>query len=1360
MTTSIESAASEWRNGLIDVGGNNRLLNYRDLASTLVLDKVPPAAFKKLISGSIVRLSELFPEEQDLQRAQKACALLARKQRQAVEEYGIPVTYLAAGMASWDPEGTAALVAAENSELGEDLQSDGSPAKSSKPKYTRPRAPVLLRPVEIELRRGAQQSWDLQLTDDFQLNGVLTHVVNADRFRVDEDSILASDEGEVSDIAIMLDDVVNRCDDVADFEVNPTMVIGAFSYAKQPMVEDVSDLDALAKSDIISALSGDPLAAERVRTIKDDVTEAFPDYQPIAAEFLVLDADASQSFVVNAALAGRNLVVEGPPGTGKSQTIANIIATSAAAGRSVLFVAQKRAAVSAVLDRLERIDLHHLVLDVFAASNSRRFIADQLQDALDRQSTAGLARTEELHFTLANARDLLVRHNAAMHDPSRGWGISVADLLSLSLSIPPEVQSKATMPASTLMQWSPNDLVRYRAALTDLSGLGALNTGWSTTPGWSPAAITNEEELRALDLSLRDLQAQEPAVLAGLKSLADALGLPSPATWDEAFQLTRQFSELERVRNAAPLVLDPQLTISELREALIAVNKPFRKSQTVRVPWSVRRSGTRRARILVGHLPRATQVEVLGAAYSLRSNWIGQTNFAIQLPWASVGQHAQDFLAKLTHLDLSLFAMSTASARLDTLASLFEQLASDPRRRVMPRAAARRAELESAGLRPLLLELEVRLDVNETSANMAGHLLDRVVTSTLLNDAMLFDPALAAVDGRELNRASADFQRHDLGHLEANAVRIRRLAAERLKRALDTHPEQHVMLKKEVTRKIKFTPVRKLLRELPEVILAAKPVWAMSPLQVSRLLPREQLFDVVIFDEASQVKPADAIPAILRGSQLIVAGDSRQLPPTEFFAKTLEDPDEADESDDSTFDVPLEQKTGPRKLGSLTRDAESILFAMDRLLAGQSRRLLWHYRSRDERLIAVSNRHVYDSSLTTFPAADTPDAITHIEVPFSVGIGGGTNSPEGEVAAVVNAVRQHAAARPDESLGVIAFGIKHQHRLEGALDQAFADDPKLFETLNAKEPFFVKSIERVQGDERDAIILTVGYGKTAEGKLRLFWGPLLQSGGERRLNVAISRARLRLTLVSSFSADDLAEDGHESLGYNLMYRFVRFVASGGKELTGGPNRTIALNPFEIDVRNRLQAAGLVLDSQVGVGSYRLDFAARHPSKPGRHVLAIEADGAAYHSGHTARERDRLRQQLLERRGWVFHRIWSTDWFNDADAEVASVVSAFEAAVARVDARVSAPMADVPAAWELPVGERSEPRPIFRAGGSIDDYDAATLSAVVRWIRSDNTVRNADDEIAVVMRELGFKRRGPKIIREIGAAQARVDGIYR
>jgi superfamily I DNA and/or RNA helicase len=286
----------------------------------------------------------------------------------------------------------------------------------------------------------------------------------------------------------------------------------------------------------------------------------------------------------------------------------------------------------------------------------------------------------------------------------------------------------------------------------------------------------------------------------------------------------------------------------------------------------------------------------------------------------------------------------------------------------------------------------------------------------------------------------------------------------------------------------------------------------MSPLVVSRLLPPKSYFDVVIFDEASQVTPADAVTSILRGRQLVVAGDDKQLPPTAFFSSAGVDEESGDADEDDMASL----------LGG-TSGFESILDALDSLLG--VRMLTWHYRSRDERLIAFSNVHIYDRMLTTFPGADADQVLRYVPAPWSASAD--TNSPELEVSKVVELILDHARRRPNESLGVITMGIKHANRIEEAVRQRLRNEPQLaarfarFFDEDREERFFVKNIERVQGDERDAIILSIGYGKNSNETLVYRFGPLLTEGGERRLNVAVTRAKSRLTLVSSFSSRDM-----------------------------------------------------------------------------------------------------------------------------------------------------------------------------------------------------------------------------------------------
>ena len=262
--------------------------------------------------------------------------------------------------------------------------------------------------------------------------------------------------------------------------------------------------------------------------------------------------------------------------------------------------------------------------------------------------------------------------------------------------------------------------------------------------------------------------------------------------------------------------------------------------------------------------------------------------------------------------------------------------------------------------------------------------------------------------------------------------------------------------------------------------------------------------------------------------------------------------------------------------------------------------------------------------------------------------GADTNSPAPEVDAAVDLILEHVRERPEESLGVITMGIRHRDRIEERLRQRLKDDPELAGELadffdeNHDEQFFVKNLERVQGDERDAIILSIGYGKDARGVLPYRFGPLLTDGGERRLNVAVTRAKNRITLVSSFSSRDMDPERSTAEGVKLLRQYLQYVESGGANLGDHVPGKPALNPFEVDVRDTLLRHGLKLTAQYGTSGYWIDFAVQHPTQPGRHVLAIKCDGATYHSSRSARDRDRLRQEQLERKGWRFHRIWSAE----------------------------------------------------------------------------------------------------------------------
>jgi very-short-patch-repair endonuclease len=522
---------------------------------------------------------------------------------------------------------------------------------------------------------------------------------------------------------------------------------------------------------------------------------------------------------------------------------------------------------------------------------------------------------------------------------------------------------------------------------------------------------------------------------------------------------------------------------------------------------------------------------------------------------------------------------------------------------------------------------------------------------------------LKLFSGQAHERAIDLFRRFDERHKELAQQRLRSQLARRRQVLLvnagvggsEQISKAIADLRKEVQKK-RHSSIRQIVRRVAPALLELKPCWMMSPLSVSQFLESGgQLFDLVIFDEASQVCPENAISAILRGRQLIVVGDSKQLPPTRFFTKTLADDDE-DEPEDGTVDRPENERM------------ESIL---DECLgAGFSERLLcWHYRSRHESLIAFSNHAFYQNRLLTFPspAAEHRDGVRFEYVRNGVYDRGGIRTNRREAERVAQLVFEHMRKHPTISLGVVALSEAQQRAIREAIEEMVKRQPELRaweQELDEENPsgFFVKNLESVQGDERDVIILSIGYGPDAAGRIHQNFGPVNKPGGERRLNVAVTRARQQMIVVASMRASDLPAQ-FNSPGAQTLRDYLHYAEHGPSVLLNQPvaggagtNQEAQFDsPFEEAVYQALTAKGLHLDTQVGCSGYRIDLAVRDPQRPGKYLLGIECDGRTYHSSATARDRDRLRQRHLEQMGWTIHRIWSSDWIRNPGREVTRVL---------------------------------------------------------------------------------------------------------
>ena len=465
------------------------------------------------------------------------------------------------------------------------------------------------------------------------------------------------------------------------------------------------------------------------------------------------------------------------------------------------------------------------------------------------------------------------------------------------------------------------------------------------------------------------------------------------------------------------------------------------------------------------------------------------------------------------------------------------------------------------------------------------------------------------------------------------------------------------ILRHELWKRRRQWSVRRTLDTIPRLVQALKPCFLVSPLAVSQYLPLELDFDIVVFDEASQVFPEDAIPAIRRGKQVIFAGDQKQLPPSSFFRAHSQDDDNYNDDDDELED-------GLAGYESILDVAVGLVGA-----AFTETHLNVHYRSRDESLIRFSNHYFYEDRLLTFPSPRSPnggswDGMHDIYLPDGRYDAGATRTNREEAERVVDLVFEHIRTRPvGESLGVVALSraqadhidqlIEHRRLEQPDVDHWFADA--------VNEPFFVKNLENVQGDERDRIIISVGYGPTTgSGATPNRFGPLNVTGGERRLNVLVTRAKHRIDLVHSLRAQEITS---EQDGPRLLKRYLEYAEAPHRALEGqatvNPD-AISESPFEESVAQALLAKGYKIARQVGVAGYRIDLAIEAEDSGG-YDLGIECDGWRYHSTPAARDRDWQRQQVLEGLGWRIHRVWSPAWAKNPGAEMERIEGALRTA---------------------------------------------------------------------------------------------------
>jgi len=516
---------------------------------------------------------------------------------------------------------------------------------------------------------------------------------------------------------------------------------------------------------------------------------------------------------------------------------------------------------------------------------------------------------------------------------------------------------------------------------------------------------------------------------------------------------------------------------------------------------------------------------------------------------------------------------------------------------------------------------------------------------TVLAEMVRRDPSLSTFDGQQQTQlvesfANLDRERMRLARIEAIRTHHSRIP----QRGGAAGPT--AILAREMERRRGHMAIRQLMQRCGPAIQALKPVFMMSPLSVAQFLPPDALsFDMLVIDEASQVQPVDALGAIARAKQLVIVGDERQLPPTRFFSRMLGDVAGDDD-------------------GAQAADVESIL-GLCRAQGLPERMLRWHYRSRHQSLIAVSNSQFYENKLFIVPSPYTSEAgvgLVFHHLPEAVYDRGKTASNPKEARAVALAVIEHAKSTPNQSLGVATFSTQQRRAIVDELEVLRRQHPETegFFSGRPDEPFFVKSLENIQGDERDVVLISVGYGRDINGQVTMNFGPVSREGGERRLNVLISRAKSRCEIFSSITDEDIDLERGRGKGTAALKLFLRYARTGQLHIAES-NRSRAKGIFMEEVAAALKARGYSLHTDVGIAGFFVDIAVADPEKPGRYILGIECDGESYRDARSARDRDRLRESALRDKGWQVYHIWSTDWFRRPQAQLDKLIATIEAA---------------------------------------------------------------------------------------------------
>lgn len=1072
-----------------------------------------------------------YLKEEDLEQQLKS---IARQAKTNLEENGATSLFLTVGLLHW-----------QDDEEPENMK--GWRRRRTKTDHV---APIMLLPVEVIERQGGT-GYSIHTTEDPLIFNITIFELLKQRFGIDMSNVLnlAATDGGHNDQAIDNDiaQTIKRAfaamrlalADRQGWNVHEECTLGLYSFLKFVMWNDIHQYsEQMQENPVVKSLIESKL-------LLDDVPDADArklDSTKMPKDFaLPIDVDSSQLEAIADAGEGKSFLLYGSPGTGKSQTITNMIANALYKGKRVLFVAQKMAALDVVQNRLERVGLAPFCLELHSNKATKSHVLQQfdqtLQMAAEVTENPGFDKMSEALFT---RRKELIGYMESLHRRHED-GRSLYDCISGYMGIDGE---EAPVPLAVSKTMDEANLDEVCANLELLDAVFRLTGHPADHPllGLEPYSASQESH---------------NAIFAALDKLMDMVvnkGYTYPA---DATPANLKDRLLQLVQSIFPFG-------SSKRERLLDVMREI--EQLAHVAWPA---------------DKASLVQTIER-------------------WRAARQQIKSWC----------------------------------------QWSLRRKDLADRGLSPVIdWMIENRIDgVTASRAFRKGvyHQLAMNIIATdqqlSLFNGLIFDETISRY--RSLAQEFQDLSRKEL--------RLR--LAKRVARLLSPVQSPQVkaemtFLKKCISNHGRGVSIRNIISKIQHILPDLCPCMLMSPISVAQYIALDAdspLMDLVIFDEASQIPTSEAVGAIARGKSVVIVGDPRQMPPTAFFQAQAVGEDEAEYDDmDSILD-------------------DCIALSMP------SHYLTWHYRSRHESLISFSNANYYEGKLMTFPSAD--DRASHVTfVPVDGTYDkGASRSNRKEAEAIVEEVVRHYSdpATASMSLGVISFSKVQQTLIEDLLQERVKGQLALQKQMyGAEEPLFVKNLENVQGDERDVILFSVGYGPDKDGNVSMNFGPLNISGGERRLNVAVSRARQFMKVFSTMRSDQIDLSRTQALGVKGLKNFLYFAEHGYQpELASQQKGSGYAGGLPALIAEQLRARGYQVDTYVGKSSFRVDLAVVDPQNPEQYILGILCDGKNYYDTPTARDREIVQPSVLKGLGWNIERVWSVDWLNDSQAVITKLVN--------------------------------------------------------------------------------------------------------